>query len=104
VFVTSFPSRSVIFVGCLDGFERFEQASAQIWVNLPAVANWGSTLSLWNEVVWWARRSLAPWFRRVLAVNCLNLPASVRAFSEFSGQFGCRPVCKLAYSIREFLH
>ena len=61
-------------------------------------------LNLWNEIVCWARGSSAPWFRRVLAVNCLNLPASVRAFSEFSGQFGCRPVCKLAYSIRDFLH
>jgi hypothetical protein len=35
-FITSFPSCSVIFGGCLDGFERFEQASAWIWLMLQA--------------------------------------------------------------------
>jgi hypothetical protein len=39
-----------------------------------------------------ARGSFAPWFYRVLAVDWLDLPARVRGFSEFSGQFGC--MCK----------
>jgi hypothetical protein len=93
VFITSFPSWSVIFGGRLDRFERFQHAGHAVdlaefgWCCKP-----GQYMKFveWNRVLG-AGQLGAVVLKPVLAVDWLDLPAaSVRAFGELGGQFGYR--------------